>query len=105
MKQQISQREMMGQIVFSDTVVVPHPAIPVGVSTKIAVALIPEGMTWDEKETVNFVFLISPSYIENEGITVVTKAIVQLVDRLDIQQAILAEPTFENFSNELIKII
>jgi lichenan operon transcriptional antiterminator len=54
---------------------------------------------------VNFVFLISPSYIENEGITVVTKAIVQLVDRLDIQQAILAEPTFENFSNELIKII
>ncbi|WP_314578889.1 PRD domain-containing protein [Enterococcus gilvus] len=105
MKQQISQREMMGQIVFSDTVVVPHPAIPVGVSTKIAVALIPEGMTWDEKETVNFVFLISPSYIENEGITVVTKAIVQLVDRLDIQKAILAEPTFENFSNELIKII
>ncbi|WP_165006163.1 MULTISPECIES: PRD domain-containing protein [unclassified Enterococcus] len=105
MKKQIKRRQEMGQIIFSDTVAVPHPAIPIGVETKIAVALIPDGMQWDDYGRIRFVFLVSPSYIENEGITVVTKAIVKLVDRLEIQQAILAEPTFENFNTSFIKLI
>lgn len=105
MLKQMQHRETMGQIIFSDTVVVPHPALPVGVSTKIAVALIPAGMQWEAQDQIQFVFLISPSYIENEGITVITKAIVRLVDRPDIQQEILAEPTFANFNDHFIKII
>ena len=32
----------------SDTVAVPHPAVPVGIETKIAVALIPSGMQWNQ---------------------------------------------------------
>lgn len=105
MLKQMQHRETMGQIIFSDTVVVPHPALPVGVSTKIAVALIPGGMRWEAQDQIQFVFLISPSYIENEGITVITKAIVRLVDRPDIQQEILAEPTFANFNDHFLKII
>lgn len=84
--EQIKHREQMGQIIFSESIVVPHPALPVGVSTKIAVALIPRGMSWDEEKKVHFVFLISPSYIENKGITVMTKAIVKLVDCLPFQK-------------------
>lgn len=105
MIEQIQRRQTMGQIIFSDTVVVPHPAVPVGVQTKIAVALIPNGMQWDACTGIQFVFLISPSYIENEGITVVTKAIVRFVDRLDIQKKILNDPTFENFSRHFAEII
>ncbi|EME3595564.1 transcription antiterminator [Enterococcus faecium] len=105
MRKQIQQRENMGQIIFSDTVAVPHPAVPVGIETKVAVALIPSGMQWDQYQEIHFVFLVSPSYIENEGITVVTKAIVRLVDQLKVQQEILAEPIFENFSSKFIKLI
>ncbi|HGE9039264.1 TPA: transcription antiterminator [Enterococcus faecium] len=105
MRKQIQQRESMGQIIFSDTVAVPHPAVPVGIETKIAVALIPSGMQWNQYQGIHFVFLVSPSYIENEGITVVTKAIVRLVDQLNVQQEILAEPIFENFSSKFIKLI
>ena len=105
MMAQISKRENMGQIVFSETVAVPHPAIPVGVTTKIAVAVIPEGMFWDDYQQIKFVFLVSPSFIENEEITIVTKAIVQLIDRTDLQQQILIEPTFENFSNHFDEVI
>ncbi|EMF0301221.1 BglG family transcription antiterminator [Enterococcus hirae] len=105
MMAQISKREKMGQIVFSETVAVPHPAIPVGVTTKIAVAVIPEGMFWDDYQQIKFVFLVSPSFIENEEITIVTKAIVQLIDRTDLQQQILIEPTFENFSNHFDEVI
>ncbi|HAP9363593.1 TPA: PTS sugar transporter subunit IIA, partial [Enterococcus faecium] len=105
MRKQIQQRENMGQIIFSDTVAVPHPAVPVGIETKVAVALIPSGMQWDQYQEIHFVFLVSPSYVENEGITVVTKAIVRLVDQLKVQQEILAEPIFENFSSKFIKLI
>lgn len=105
MRKQIQQRESMGQIIFSDTVAVPHPAVPVGIETKVAVALIPSGMQWYQYQGIHFVFLVSPSYIENEGITVVTKAIVRLVDQLNVQQEILAEPIFENFSSKFIKLI
>ena len=62
-------------------------------------------MQWDQYQEIHFVFLVSPSYVENEGITVVTKAIVRLVDQLKVQQEILAEPIFENFSSKFIKLI
>ncbi|EOL22421.1 hypothetical protein WO3_02781 [Enterococcus faecalis EnGen0342] len=103
--EQIKHREQMGQIIFSESIVVPHPALPVGVSTKIAVALIPRGMSWDEEKKVHFVFLISPSYIENKGITVMTKAIVKLVDCLPFQKKMLAEPTFTNFSQLFLQLM
>ncbi len=44
------------------SMVVPHPAVPVGESTKVAVALIPAGMQWDQYQEIHFVFLVSPSY-------------------------------------------
>ncbi|MEG0078086.1 MULTISPECIES: BglG family transcription antiterminator [Enterococcus] len=103
--EQINHRQQMGQIIFSDSIVVPHPALPVGISTKMAIALIPNGMQWDQAENIRFVFLISPSYIENKGITVITKAIVKLVDFQQFQEQILAEPTFENFSKLFLQLM
>ena len=102
---QIKKRENMGQVIFSDSIVVPHPAHPVGVTTKMAIALIPEGMDWDEEQDIKFVFLISPSYIENEGITSLTKGIVKLVEQQDIQKEILENITFDQFKEIFIKMI
>lgn len=100
---QIKQRENMGQTIFSDSIVVPHPAKPIGITTKMAVGIITNRMNWGQSETIQFVFLISPSYIENEGITYLTKTIVKLVDDLDTQQAILNDPNFNNFQNHFLK--
>ncbi|MBO0477183.1 BglG family transcription antiterminator [Vagococcus sp. DIV0080] len=104
MTTQIQQRESMGEIVFSDTIVVPHPAQPIGITTKMAVAVVPEGMVWDHEKHIKFIFLISPSFIENEGITHLTKAIVRLVDDIETQEQILSNITFNNFRNHFIKI-
>ncbi|HCM89148.1 MULTISPECIES: PRD domain-containing protein [Vagococcus] len=101
---QIKQREHMGQIIFSESIVVPHPAKPIGITTKMAVGIIPNGINWNQNNKIQFVFLISPSYIENEGITYLTKNIVKLVDDLDTQQAILNDPSFNNFQNHFLKI-
>lgn len=105
MTEQIKRREKMGQIIFSENIVVPHPAIPIGATTKIAVALIPGGMTWDEHEGIQFVFLVSPSFIENEGITVVTKEIVRFIDRTDLQHHILETPTFHDFNDQFSQMV
>lgn len=102
--EQIEHRQQMGQVIFSESIVVPHPALPVGITTKVAVALIPEGMEWDEAEQIRFVFLISPSYIENQGITVITKAIVKLVDCLSYQENMLKNPNFNQFKKLLLEL-
>lgn len=66
MREQIRLRSQMGSLVFSDTIAVPHPAVPLSKVARLALALIPEGMYWNESHpAIRFVFLMSPSYVEN----------------------------------------
>ncbi len=44
MRNRSSDGRRWGRSSFSENIVVPHPAIPIGATTKIAVALIPGGM-------------------------------------------------------------
>ncbi|MBP3038502.1 BglG family transcription antiterminator [Bacillaceae bacterium Marseille-Q3522] len=106
MKEQIKQRQMMSSVVFSDTIAVPHPALPVGYQTKFAVGIIPCGLYWDQDfPEIKLVFLLSPSYFENEEITAITKAIVDLIDLPEIQKEILSEKNFKGFRESFIKLM
>ncbi len=106
MLEQIKQRESMSPVVFSNEIVVPHPAQPVGIETKIGVALIPEGLYWNaEFPAIKFVFLLSTSYFENEGITAITKAIVALIDEPEIQQKMLVSANFEEFRQLFLRLM
>lgn len=98
MKQQIIQRQQLGQIAFSDTIVVPHPAIPVGKISKIGVAIIPTGLFWNEEfPAIQFIFLVSPSIYENEGLPVATRKIVALIENQTIQKELLEVTQFQQF--------
>lgn len=106
MRSQINQRTKLGTILFSSTIAVPHPAIPVGRTAKVGVAISKEGVYWNEEyPKIHFVFMVSPSIYENYGLTVVTKAIVSLIERKDIQHRLLEAVTFEKFTTEFIKLI
>lgn len=103
---QIKLRQTLGSIVFSDTVAVPHPAMPVSKKAKIAVALIPGGLSWDDQfPSIQMVFLLSPSYMSYEGTHHMVQGIVNLIDRPEVQKLILEKPTFENFRNQFIQVI
>ncbi|USI46665.1 BglG family transcription antiterminator [Leuconostoc mesenteroides] len=68
--EQIDQREQLSSIVFSDTIAVPHPAMPMSRVPKIAIGIIPNGVRWsDEHSNIRLVFLLSPSYRSNQGLT------------------------------------
>ena len=106
MNKQMEKRQAIGEIIFSPTIVVPHPAIPVGKIAKIAIAFIPEGLIWDEHyQDIKFVFMISPSIYQNSNLAMMTKAIVNLIDDLAIQQAMLKISDFNQFKSLFIQLI
>lgn len=98
MREQIRLRSQMGSVVFSDTIAVPHPAVPLSKVARMAVALIPEGLYWNETHpSVRFIFLMSPSYVENRNLPKVTGAIVSLMEEPALQAQILEAQTFDVF--------
>ncbi|PXZ05879.1 BglG family transcription antiterminator [Gilliamella apicola] len=106
MNKQMEKRQAIGEIIFSSTIVVPHPAIPVGKIAKIAIAVIPEGLIWDEHyQDIKFIFMISPSIYQNSNLAMMTKAIVNLIDELAIQQAMLKISDFNQFKSLFIQLI
>lgn len=106
MEDQIRLRENMGLVVFSDTIAVPHPAIPVGRKASIAVGLVPEGLAWNEDfPDIKIVFLLSPSYLGNQEVKKMTKPIIRLIDMPDVQQELLDNPTFEEFKRLFLSLM
>ncbi|OCL22918.1 transcription antiterminator BglG [Gilliamella sp. wkB72] len=106
MKKQMEKRMTLGEIIFSPTIVVPHPAIPVGKIAKIAIAVIPEGVSWDiNYQDVKFIFMISPSIYQNSNLAMMTKAIVNLIDDLAMQNAMLKITDFNQFKSYFIQLI
>lgn len=106
MLDQIRLRESMGSFIFSDTVAVPHPAMPVGKQAAVAIGIIPDGFSWDEGHPgVKIVFLLSPSYLANEGLKHITQTIVRLIDAPDLQEELFQEQTFEAFQNIFLKLM
>ena len=106
MIKQMENRMMLGDIFFSHTIVVPHPSIPVGKLSKIGIAIIPDGLFWDENYPhIKFIFMISPSIYQNPTLTLMTKAIVTLIDDLDLQNQLLHCQTFAEFKSLFIHLI
>lgn len=106
MIRQISQREYMSSVVFSNEIAVPHPAKSVGETAKVAVALINDGVYWDDEfRNIKFVFLLSPSKFENKNLKNITKAIVELTENKDIQNQLLKSKNFDEFRKVFVELI
>ena len=96
----IQQREELSSVVFSEKIAVPHPIQALGTEVKIAVAICKDSLLWDDQNSnVQLVFLLSPSIYGNEGLTDVTKRIVSLTEKDDLQNQLIACNNFEDFIN------
>lgn len=96
----IQQREELSSVVFSEKIAVPHPIQALGTDVKIAVAICKDPLLWDDQNSnVQLVFLLSPSIYGNEGLTDVTKRIVSLTEKDDLQKQLIACNNFEDFIN------
>lgn len=101
----VEQREQMSSIVFSNRIAVPHPIKPIARQHKIAVALVSKGVIWDvQARNIQLIFLPSPSIYENEGMGQLTSQIVELLEEKDLQRAMVACQSFEEFKELFLKI-
>lgn len=106
MMRQIVQRELMSSVVFSNQIAVPHPAKALGESAHIAVAIVKDGIKWsDGFSKIKFIFLLSPSKIENIDLKYITKAIVSLTEEDDMQKKLLECESFKQFEDIFTELI
>ena len=106
MHEQILSREQLSSVVFSDSIAVPHPIVPQGITAKIGVAISKTGINWQpDFPKIHIVFLLSPSQTENPHLTLATKAIVALLDLPDVQEKLLVAETFDDFIDLFIPLI
>ena len=98
-KDQLTLREKMGSVAFSDRIVVGHPAVPLEERAACAVALVPEGLYWDEQnQDIRFVFLMSPSYEGGDETRTMVDAIIDLIEQPDLQQLLLERKDYRTLS-------
>lgn len=106
MIEQVTQREYLSSTAFSDEIVVPHPAKSVSDKSRIAVAIIPDGLKWNEKLTnIKFIFLLSTSKFDNKGLNKITQAIVKMVDDKSLKKQLLECKNFYDFKSKFIELI
>lgn len=106
MIEQVSQREYLSSTAFSSEIVVPHPAKSVSDKSRIAVAIIPDGLKWNEKLTnIKFIFLLSTSKFDNKGLSKITQAIVKMVDNKLLKKQLLECKNFYDFKSKFIELI
>lgn len=94
----IKGRERLSTLVFDQDIAVPHPLKPVCEKHQIAVAIIKNGLYWEEDfESIKLIFLVSPSVYSNEGLKPITSRIVDLVDLPDVKNDLIKAKDFETF--------
>lgn len=101
----MKQREAMSSIVFGENIAVPHPLKAVGSKHHFAVAIVKNGVKWDEQyPSIKIIFLMSMSIHDNDGLPELTSAIVDLVDSPKLQKQMLACQSFDEFKKIFLSI-
>lgn len=101
----MKQREAMSSIVFGENIAVPHPLKAVGSKHHFAVAIVKNGVKWDEQySSIKLIFLMSMSIHDNDGLPELTSAIVDLVDNPKLQEQMLACQSFDEFKKIFLSI-
>lgn len=101
----MKRREAMSSIIFGEHIAVPHPMKAIGSKHHFAVAIVKNGVKWDEQyPSIKIIFLMSMSIHDNNGLPELTSAIVDLVDEPDLQEQMLACQSFDEFRILFFKI-
>lgn len=102
---QLSLRELLGPVVFSPRVAVPHPAASLASTAEIAVAICKQGVEWgEESTTVQIVFLLSPSKFKNAEMRLITGQLARLIDGSESQQRLVEDPQLETLKQIICQV-
>ncbi|BAH81895.1 BglG family transcription antiterminator [Streptococcus dysgalactiae] len=96
----IRGRERLSTLVFDQEIAVPHPLKPISEKHQIAVAVVKNGVYWEDGfEKIKLIFLVAPSVYTNEGLKPITNRIVDLVDLPEVKEQLINTEDFESFKS------
>lgn len=105
MQDLMKQREKMSSVIFSEQIAVPHPIKPIAKNHKIGVAIVKNGLQWNEENPhIRLIFLPSPAIYGNEGMATLTSKIVDLLEQPGLQKQIFNCQSFAEFKQLFLKI-
>ena len=100
---QLKLRESYSSVVFSEFMAVPHPIEALTKEGHVAVAVAPEGITWDkEYQNIQLVFLLSPDQFGKFEIDKVSQMLVEIMEDDTFRKALAFSDTFDNFIKAFI---
>ncbi|MDT3994642.1 BglG family transcription antiterminator [Mammaliicoccus fleurettii] len=103
LRRQLNFREELSTVVFSDDVAVPHTSQPVGDYSSIAVALVPNGVYWDEQhQQIKLVIMLSPSKYNDNELKTIIDIIVNLIDSDEKIAEIMNCKDYNSFKNYMV---
>lgn len=103
LRRQLHFREELSTVVFSEEVAVPHTAQPVGDYSSIAVALVPNGVYWDEQyQKIKLIIMLSPSKYNDNELKTIIDIIVNLIDSDDKITELMNCKDYSSFKNYMI---
>lgn len=97
----IMKREAINQTNINEWLAIPHPMSLLAKRSAVAVAVLPEGVDWGQGDLVKFVFLFAISKEDYEDTEEIYSLLLELMDREDIQLAILQQNDFQNFLKQI----
>lgn len=99
-------RESLAKTNMNEIFAIPHPMKPCCSQTKVAVAILDEGVIWnDDNETVKIIFMLSIQSGEQSDIEHLYDLFIEIVNDTKLQQNILESKNYEQFIHTISKII
>lgn len=91
------KREAINQTNINEWLAIPHPMSLSAKRSAVSVAVIPNGVDWGSGDLVKFVFLFAISKEDYEDTEEIYSLLLELMEREDIQQAILQQSDYQSF--------
>lgn len=91
----VMEREALSSSYFANHVAMPHPLYPFSPQTFIAVAILEEGIEWDEGRQVKIVLLVSTE-MNNPKAFQIWPYLSSLVCSEELVGQVLADTSYEN---------
>lgn len=93
----IMKREAINQTNINEWLAIPHPMSLLANQSAVSVAILPNGVDWGNGDLVKFVFLFAITKEDYEDTEEIYSLLLELMEREDIQQALLQQSDYHHF--------
>lgn len=101
----VLERESIEPTNINQIIAIPHPMSLISLKSAISVAIVPEGVTWNNESSVKLVFLISITKEDYKNTEHIYDLLLSLIEHEDKQRSIIETPTFDNFYQTLLSLL